>query len=94
MPGWATPCSIRRPPHGSFAYRFNDRQSFVATVDYYPDLSRASRFRIRARAAYQVVIDPASGMALRLGVQERYDSNSGTAQPNDFNYYAALGFNF
>ena len=47
-----------------------------------------------ARAAYQVVIDPESGMALRLGVQERYDSNAGTGQPNDFNYYAALGFNF
>jgi hypothetical protein len=77
-----------------FAYRFNERQSFVATVDYYPDLQSFSRYRVRARAAYEIVIDPESGMALRLGVQERYDSNPGTARPSDFNYFAALGFNF
>jgi len=77
-----------------FCYRFNERQSFVSTLDYYPDMTRFSQFRVRARAAYQIVVDPESGMAIRLGVQERYDSNSGNGQPNDFTYFAALGFNF
>lgn len=77
-----------------FSYKFNDRQSFVASGDYYPNLQRFSQYRVRARAAYQIVLDPQTCTTLRLGVQDRYDSNSGNSQPNDFNYFAALGFTF
>ena len=33
-------------------------------------------------------------MVLRLGVQDRYDSNPGPARRNDLNYFVTLLFRF
>lgn len=78
-----------------FTYRMDDRQSFIASLDYYPRLDKFEQFRVRARAAYQIILHRATGTTLRLGVQDRYDSNpGGTAKRNDLNYYATLGFTF
>ena len=34
------------------------------------------------------------GIVLRLGVQNRYDSDPGLAKRNDLTYFATLGFGF
>ena len=77
-----------------YSYKFDDRQSFDLTVDYYPRIDNFSQFRLRARAAYQIILDKDNGITLRLGVQDRYDSNPGGALRNDLNYFATLGFIF
>lgn len=78
-----------------YTWRIDDRQSLVGTVDYYPRIDNWEQFRVRARVAYQIILDKATGTTLRLGVQDRYDSNpGGTAKRNDLNYYATLGFTF
>ena len=77
-----------------FNYRFTDRQSFVSSLDVYPNLSQLSQYRVRARAGYEIVIDPKLGMVLRLGVQERYDTLPGQSKRNDLNYFATLLFKF
>ena len=78
-----------------FTWRLDDRQSVVGSVDYYPRIDDWTQFRVRARVAYQIVLDKATCTTLRLGVQDRYDSNpGGTARRNDLNYYATLGFTF
>ena len=78
-----------------FTWRLDDRQSIVGSVDYYPRIDNWSQFRVRARVAYQIVLDKATCTTLKLGVQDRYDSNpGGTARRNDLNYYATLGFTF
>ena len=77
-----------------FTMKLDDRQSFVTIVDFYPRINDWSQFRVRARAAYQILIDPSNNIMLRLGVQERYDSNPGSAKPNDLNYFASLGISF
>jgi len=79
---------------GDFNHRFTDRQGFVSSVDVYPNLSELGQYRVRARAGYEIVIDPTHGMVLRLGVQERYDSSPGPAKRNDFNYFVTLLFRF
>jgi hypothetical protein len=79
---------------GDFNHRFTDRQSFVSGLDVFPNLSQVGQFRVRARAGYEIVIDPEHGMVLRLGVQDRYDSNPGPARRNDLNYFATLLFRF
>ncbi len=78
-----------------FTWRLDDRQSFIGTLDYYPRLDDWRQFRVRARAAYQIILDKGTGTTLRLGVQDRYDSSAGgNAKRNDLNYYACLGFTF
>ncbi len=75
-------------------HSFTDRQRFVSSVDVYPSLSQFDQVRVRARAAYEIMLDPEHGMVLRLGIQERYDSQPGTGQPNALNYFATLLFKF
>jgi hypothetical protein len=79
---------------GDFNHRFTDRQGFVSTVDVFPNLSQLGQFRVRARAGYEIVISPEHGMVLRLGIQDRYDSNPGPAKRNDLNYFTTLLFRF
>ncbi len=75
-------------------YKLNDRSSFVSILDYYPRLPDPGQFRVRARTAYEYVLDPATGTVLRLGVQDRYDSDPGNARRNDLNYFATFGLKF
>ena len=85
-------------PEGLFGFDFNhkftDRQSFMMNADIYPSLSQLGQYRVRTRAAYEIVIDPVHGVVLRLGVQDRYDTNPGSAKRNDLNYFATLLFKF
>ena len=77
-----------------FNYRFTDRQGFVSGMDIYPNLSQLGQFRVRARAGYEILIDPTHGLVLRLGIQERYDSSPGDAKRNDFSYFTSLMLKF
>lgn len=77
-----------------FRYRLTDRSSLVSVLDYYPRIDDLTQFRVRVRAAYENVLDPETGMILRLGVQDRYDSNPGRAKKNDLSYFATLGIKF
>ena len=78
-----------------FRYRFSDTDSFVSSVDFYPRVDDFSQFRVRAKAAYEHVISPANGMLVRLGAQDRYDSNPGNAsKKNDLTYFATFGVKF
>jgi len=77
-----------------FDYRFTERQRFVSTVDLFPDLGHWGQYRLRFRAAHEILIDPDLNMTLRLGVQDRYDSNPGGSLRNDIDYFLALMMKF
>lgn len=77
-----------------FNYRFTDRQGFVSSVDVYGNLSQLGQYRVRARAGYEILLDPKYGLVLRLGVQDRYDTLPGLSRRNDLNYFATLLFKF
>lgn len=79
---------------GDYNHRFSDRQAWVSGVDLYPNLSQLGNYRLRVRGAYEIVLDPAHGMLLRIGVQDRYDTLPGTAKRNDVNYFTSLLFKF
>lgn len=91
--------SDRWVPEAVFGFDFNrkftDRQGFLSALDFYPSLSQFGQYRVRARAAYEILLDPSHGMVLRLGVQERYDSHPGIGgRRNALNYFATLLFRF
>jgi hypothetical protein len=75
-------------------YQFTDRQRIISTFDYYPNLENLNRHRIRTRAAYEILVDPSLNLTLRLGIQDRYDSNPGPARRNDIDYFATLLLKF
>ncbi|MGL4422098.1 MAG: DUF481 domain-containing protein [Gemmataceae bacterium] len=78
-----------------FSHKFTERQSFVSNLDYYPRIDDWTQYRVRARAAYEVILDPKTGTAFRIGAQSRYDSNPGpNIKRHDLTYFAALAFNF
>jgi hypothetical protein len=78
-----------------FKHKFSDRQSIVSNLDYYPRIDNFAQFRLRARIAYELIIDPSIGMALRLGAQSRYDSDPGPGiNRHDLNYFATLAMKF
>jgi len=77
-----------------FKYHINDRSSFVSILDYYPRVDDFGSFRVRTRAAYEYILDPVSCMVLRIGIQDRYDSDPGTSKRNDLTYFATLGMKF
>ena len=77
-----------------FRYRLSDRSSFLSMIDYYPRIDDFNQFRVRARAAYEHILDPATSTVLRIGVQDRYDSHPGDAEKNDLTYFVTLGVRF
>lgn len=79
-----------------YDHAFTDRQKFTSGLDVYPSLSNLGQYRVRARAAYEILLDPDSGTTLRLGLSDRYDSNPGdaTTKKNDLNYFVTLLFKF
>ena len=83
---------------GLFGYDFRQRvteySSLISILDFYPRIADGAQYRIRARLAYEWVIDPDTGTVLRFGIQDRYDSDPGNAKRNDLTYFTTLGLKF
>lgn len=78
-----------------FAHKFSDRQSIFATVEYLPSFSDFPEYRINSKAGYEMLVDPDTKTLLKLGVNDRYDSNpGGDYKKNDIEYFLMLGWEF
>ena len=77
-------------------YQLNDRAAILTVADVYPRLGeQAGEYRVRTRAALEFIVDPESGTVLRMGLQDRYDSNPGNnTVRNDLTYFTTLGIKF
>lgn len=75
-------------------HKFTDTQKFTLTFDYYMDLLNVSDYRLVGKAAYEILLDESSGLTLKLGVEDRYDSSPGDAKRNDLDYFALVVFKF
>lgn len=77
-----------------FRIKLTEQGTFVSILDYYPRVSDPRQYRVRARAAFEYVLDPKTGTVVRFGVQDRYDSDPGDAKRNDLAYFSTFGFKF
>ena len=77
-----------------FRCKVSEHSSLISILDCYPRIGDWGQFRLRARVAYEYVIDPETGTVLRVGVQDRYDSDPGNAKRNDLTYFTTLGIKF
>jgi putative salt-induced outer membrane protein YdiY len=78
-----------------FEYKIDDRSKFFASGDSYWLLDEIPEYRLWLRAGYEILVDSSSGLALKVGVEDRYQSSPGAGRNrSDFTYFAQLVFNF
>lgn len=97
---WAGP----DPKHGiipeglaglDFTYKIDERQSVFANLEYLPSLKNPPAYRADLKAGYQIVVDPALKLLLKLGMDDRYDSDPGSGKKrNDIDYFVTIGWEF
>ena len=76
-------------------FKLTDRTKIVATGDYYPDIKNFGTYRVRARISLDTMLDPDLNMILRVGAQDRFDSEPGVGiKTNDLDYFLTLVFKF
>jgi hypothetical protein len=77
-----------------FRYKINDRSTLISYFDYYPRMEQFHQYRLRARIAYEFILDPELALIYRIGIQDRYDSDPGNALRNDVTFFTTIGMKF
>jgi putative salt-induced outer membrane protein YdiY len=74
-----------------YEYRLTERQKIVGLVDYFPDVSDFSTYRLNAKLAWEALLDEEWGLAMRASVMNWHDSNPGPGtKANDLFYVLSL----
>jgi putative salt-induced outer membrane protein YdiY len=77
-----------------FKHKFNATHSISGKVDYFPNVSEFSDFRLNSQASWEIALSSAWGLSLKLSVIDRYDSTPQGARPNDLDYSTLLLWQF
>lgn len=78
-----------------FEHQLTERQKIYFTGDYLPALDDFWRYRVVARAGWEILIDPDANLFLKAGVENRYDSSPGPdTDRNDLDYFLTVGTTF
>jgi putative salt-induced outer membrane protein YdiY len=76
-------------------HKLTERQKVTATVDFFPALDHIGEYRLNARAAWEILIDPEVNLSLKIGVEDRYNSRPGEGfKHNDLDYFALVAWSF
>jgi len=85
-------------PEGIFAFdlrhKINKNMSFTANGELIPDLKDTGEYRTRINAAVDTNLDETGAWKLRIGVEDRYESNTTRAKKNDFDYFVSVVYRF
>lgn len=77
-----------------YEYKLTERTRFLLAADYSPDLEAFATYRVRVRAAFDILLDPQNNIFLRVGAFDRYNSQPFGSRRNDLDYYLMLSFRF
>ncbi|MDM4014305.1 DUF481 domain-containing protein [Roseiconus lacunae] len=70
-------------------YQLNRYNKLKGKLEYFPAWEDFSDYRLVADAAWEILLDDAENLSLKLAVTDRYDSTPQGAKPNDV-YYSML----
>ncbi|HUG68413.1 MAG TPA: DUF481 domain-containing protein [Pirellulaceae bacterium] len=73
-----------------FKRQLTKRQKLELKVDYFPEWGNFHNFRMVADLGWEVLLDEAHNLNLKLSVNDRYDSTPNGRRPNDINYALLL----
>ncbi|QDU25117.1 hypothetical protein ETAA8_01780 [Anatilimnocola aggregata] len=79
---------------GEYKHKFSPTHSISMKVDYFPDVTDFSDFRVNSQASWEIALSQAWGMSLKFSVIDRYDSTPQGAKPNDLDYSTLLLWTF
>lgn len=77
-----------------FEHKFNDCTRFFGTADYIPNINNFTDYRLQIQAGFETMLSKEYNLALKLGIQELYDSSPEGREPSDLNYFVALIWKF
>ncbi len=72
------------------AHQLTDRQQVSAIVDYYPSWIDFRNYRVISNVSWEVVLDKASNLSLKINAIDRFDSQPNGAKPLDITYAMLL----
>lgn len=76
-------------------FSFSETQRLRAAVEYLPDTGDLNQFRLNTDASWEMKLDPKSELYLRIGVANRYDSQTHErASESDVDYFVNVGWSF
>jgi hypothetical protein len=78
-----------------FEFQVTKRQKLKATVDYYPELTDFSSYRVNTRASWEVLIDEEANLSLVASAFDRYDSTPSPGDSaNELDYWLTIQWSF
>jgi putative salt-induced outer membrane protein YdiY len=78
-----------------WAHKISERQRIITTAEYYLDLLDPPQFRTKIKAEWEMLVDPETKMSLKIGAEDRYQSDPGpNSKKNDLDYYLLLVWSF
>ncbi len=85
-------------PEGTLAYelrhKINKQMSLTSNGEVILDLRETGEYRTRITAAIDTNLDESGAWKLRIGIEDRYESNTTRAKKNDFDYFVSLVYRF
>lgn len=75
---------------GEFKHKLSDTHAISGKVDYFPNVTDFSDFRLNSQAGWEMALSKVWGLSLKLSVIDRYDSTPQGAKPNDLDYSTLL----
>jgi Protein of unknown function, DUF481 len=79
---------------GEFKHKFNFNHSISGKIDYFPNVTDFSDFRLNSQAAWEIALSHAWGLSLKLSIIDRYDATPQGALPNDLDYSTLVLWQF
>ncbi|MGD9691462.1 MAG: YdiY family protein [Phycisphaerales bacterium] len=77
-----------------FSHQITERIAFSAYGEYKPDLSDFENYQLLGRASFDIALNESKSLFLKLGIEDRYDNDPGTAEANDIDYFASIVYAF
>lgn len=85
-------------PEGVFGveaeHQLTQRQKLKGKIDYFPAWENFNDFRLVSDFAWEILLDGAENLSLKLALTDRYDSTPQGAKPNDVYYSFLLLYKF
>lgn len=77
-----------------FDHKINSRHKVVFSSEYRPDVTDFGNCRLTNKAAWEILLDEAMHLSMKLSVLDRYDTTPGEKEPNDLDYSVMLMWSF
>lgn len=79
---------------GDLEHRISETTKVFATVDVFPSVTDLSDYRVQLAAGLETMLSTEYNLALKLGVQDFYDSTPEGRKANDLLYFVTLLWKF